>query len=749
MTHLQFRASAIPAGWGSAKVGAGGLVTGIDIAPDGTTVCRADVFGAYLFQRDVPSLGNAGGLGRWKQLITTASFASYLSLLETPLGAADGAYEIRVAPSDSTILYMVYLGYVWRSADRGTTWAQTAFTRDVGMAGNRGAQRVYMYKMAIDPVNSDVVYLTTYDDGGYYTRDAGATWSAISGLPVNDSTCLGCVAIDGSSSNSSTPTRKSVVYATASGSGLYKSTDGGGSFSSVSGGPGTSATLNELQVSSNGTVFVVDYATSKLWRLVSSTWTDITPTGTGTAINGVSIHPTDPDNVIAWTYNGGGRETTSATSGTPGGGMWAAINTADALTATDIPWIGTLLNSNFASGILAPRWDPSDTTKLWAAAMQSVVNITHPLATGATPVALTNRGAGIEEIVANETVVPQGYAPLFLGHDIGIIRQPGLLQYATAQVYNTAQFLSYASAAAYAPNDSRFVVTAHDKQGGKGAYSTDAGATWTSFATAIPSGLGGSIACTSTEIILVSGNAGRPYYSNDRGTTWSLITGLPDNNRWNNDSSYNRHIVTADHVNIGTFYVMATNGYGQTSPGLYKISNNAGTVDFYATTIDLGANSRLRAVPGNAGHLFFTSGPQGSGYGSGSAGDAASNWPHNQLFYYSTDGGQNWADVGALSSNNWTIREVWSFGFGKAKPGGSGYPVIYLYGFVVSGSSPAPSGSTPGFWKSEDGGATWSQFGVQYPNGWPDWVSDVNGDMDVYGRVYVGSKGSGWQYYQL
>jgi hypothetical protein len=31
--------------WNNVKIGAGGLITGIDIASDGTVVCRADVFG--------------------------------------------------------------------------------------------------------------------------------------------------------------------------------------------------------------------------------------------------------------------------------------------------------------------------------------------------------------------------------------------------------------------------------------------------------------------------------------------------------------------------------------------------------------------------------------------------------------------------------------------------------------------------------------------------------------------------------
>jgi hypothetical protein len=117
------------------------------------------------------------------------------------------------------------------------------------------------------------------------------------------------------------------------------------------------------------------------------------------------------------------------------------------------------------------------------------------------------------------------------------------------------------------------------------------------------------------------------------------------------------------------------------------------------------------------------------------------------LFYYSHDGGATWNDVGKLSSNHFTIREVWGFGFGAPKPGGNGYPVIYIYGFVAAGFSPPPSGSTPAFWKSEDNGRTWMQIGSQFPLGWPDYYVTVNGDPNIYGRVYAGGAGSGWIYF--
>lgn len=740
-----------PRGWNNAKVGAGGLITGIDIAPDGTVVARADVFGGYIYNRTAPNPGNAGGAGVWQQLITTTSLASAAALIATPLQAADGLYEIRIAPSNSQIIYIVYLGFVWISTNQGATWTQTSFTQDTTMAGNSTGERYYKYKMAVDPINPDVVYLSTYQNGCFKTLNGttSATWSAISGVPSNDSYRIGCVAIDPSSSNSSSPTRKSIVYVAVSGSGLYKSTDGGGTFSSVAGGPGTSASIMELQVSSNGTVFAIDFVTSKVWRLVGSTWTDITPVGGGGNWTSVSINPSNADNVIAWSYNNGGRETTTATSGTVGGGMWAAINGTISMTAADTPMIGTLSSTFFTAGMGTTLWDPTDSTKLWCSTNQGVWKITYPLPTAPTPVVFNSVSAGLEEVVANDIVVPPGSFPLFLGWDVGVALQTNLNKYALAQGWYTGSFLSFGAGGDYASSDPTFVcAVVHSQNTGAVesgfSHSSGAAGTWQAFASEPSDGLiSGSIAAsTPNEMIYVQSNAGQPWYTANQGAAWATISGLPSDG-WGFAYYLKRHIVAADRVNIGTFYLQ--NAVANSAPGTYVVSNGGATVEYHANTIDAGDNSRLRAVPGNAGHLFFTSGP------SGGAGKPASDWPHSQLFYYAhytpgSPGTLTWADVGNLSGNNFTIREVWDFGFGAPKPGGGGYPVIYIYGFVAAGSSPPPSGSTPAFWKSEDAGVTWVQIGSQFPLGWPDYVAAVNGDMNIYGRCYAGFYGSGWIY---
>lgn len=77
------------------------------------------------------------------------------------------------------------------------------------------------------------------------------------------------------------------------------------------------------------------------------------------------------------------------------------------------------------------------------------------------------------------------------------------------------------------------------------------------------------------------------------------------------------------------------------------------------------------------------------------------------------------------------VRTIYAFGFGKAKPG-SNYPALYLIG-VVNGQY--------GFFRSDDAAVSWvrinddaHQYGL---------VLHICGDMQEYGRIYIGTHGRG------
>src|SRR6516165_5224389 len=81
--------------WQALPIGAGGFLTGLSIAQDGTMVVRTDTYGAYIWNGT-----------EWQQLITAtsmpAAFVAHAQLYN------HGVYEIQVAPSNSSVMYMVY-----------------------------------------------------------------------------------------------------------------------------------------------------------------------------------------------------------------------------------------------------------------------------------------------------------------------------------------------------------------------------------------------------------------------------------------------------------------------------------------------------------------------------------------------------------------------------------------------------------------------------------------------------------------
>lgn len=730
---LQFAGHPITAaGWSNLKIGAGGLINAFDIHSDGTLVCRADVFGAYVYNRAAANPGNAGGTGVWQQLCTTTSLASQSALIQTPLMGGDGVYEIRIAPSNSSIFYMAYIGYVWLSSNKGATWARMAFAHDVAIGGNISTPRLSKYKMAIDPINPDVVYIVTPTAGAQVTTTGTSTgsWSAVSVVANNDSNKIGLVAFDPSSGSTSGQTN--VCYISVSGTGLYKRATPAGSFALVTSTP---TQIVDLQVASNGTVYCITNA-GVLWQLVGTTWTNISPSF---VVAQISIHPTTPTTLHAWSYNNGGMISTNS------GGAWVGIiNNPVTMTATDTPWLATLLDQFFTAGMGCSLYDTLDTTKIWCSVEQGMWQISLPIPTTNVAAVFNSFSSGLEEIVIQDICVPPGGFPLICGQDVGILQQSDITKYVTTQAWPLTSFLSFGAGADYASNDSTFVAGITDFQSAElSGKSSSSGApgTWTAFTGFPASGGagGGSIACaTSSEMIWIQAVGGGPFHTANGGGAWASISGLPTDGWYSFLPVLTRRTVAADRVTIGTFYLQNS---GPTAPGTYVVSNNGATVVYHANSIDLGFNSVLRAVPGNAGHLFFTSGPQGG------AGDPASAFPHNQLFYYSTNGGGTWTDVSSLSSGAFTIREVWSFGFGKAKTGQT-YPAIYIYGFVVAGGSAPPSGSTPAVWVSYDQGLTWTQIGNQFPIGWVDVIRVVNGDMNIFGRVYLGCQGSSCQILQ-
>src|SRR5215831_1644522 len=164
-------------------LGAGGWLTGMDIVSDGTMVVRTDTLGAYI--------ANSGSTAKWQQLLTAASMpVGSVNFSGSTYVFGTGVYEIRIAPSNTSILYMLYAGggtaAFYKSTNKGVTWTQlTNFPAITWSANENDAYRMNQKKMAVDPNNANSVVIGTPANGAYYTTDGGNSFTHIAGIATS------------------------------------------------------------------------------------------------------------------------------------------------------------------------------------------------------------------------------------------------------------------------------------------------------------------------------------------------------------------------------------------------------------------------------------------------------------------------------------------------------------------------------------------------------------------------------------
>ena len=691
--------------WLPLRIGAGGFVSGIDVAPDNTMVVRTDTYGAYLWNGS-----------EWQQLVTSLSMPAE----NVDRGNAEGVYEIRIAPGDTNIFYMEYLGQVYRSSDKGATWINTTFPHVVQDPND--INRMNGQKMAVDPANPDVVYAGTGQDGLFVTTNGGANWERVEAVPpstVDTSTGVhpGISGITFDPTSGTSDGKTNVIYAASYGNGVYRTENAGASWSLLTGGP---ADVQYATISSTGAYYVIGDHHTSIWRFMDGAWTNLTDPANTNGLEAVAIDPFDPSHIVVQTPAG------NLESSFDGGETWSGINWRSQLSATDIPWLansgGELAQPFMSIGGLV--FDQSVPGKLWASAGVGVWNTILPQDfTPFSPIVWNSQSAGIEQLGANDIVVPIGGHPVVASWDRSFFYVTDPDSYPST--YGVANQPGFAAGWSldYASTDRNFVVGIANWWGTEeSAYSTDGGQNWQVFPSFPPfateGGIGGTIAASSpTNIVWAPADNFTPYYTKDGGATWAPVV-LPDVSDWHDfHFAYylDKTTVTADRVLPNTFYMYYNGVYKTTDGGdtWTKVFN--GEISLFS-----GFNSQLETVPGEAGHLFFTGGPWGLPEG----------WTHPapEGFYHSKDGGATWTAVP-------DVLEVIDFGFGApAHPGE--YPSIYIVGWV---------NNIYGIWQSDDEASSWNMIGT-WPNDSLDQIKTITGDPDIYGQVYVGFTGSGYAY---
>jgi photosystem II stability/assembly factor-like uncharacterized protein len=715
--------------WKPLVVGGGGFIMSLDVSADGAErIARNDTYGAHRWE------GN-----RWKQLVTAQSMPADDVV---PGDSGEGVTELVFAPSDSRRLYMQFKGFVYRSDNRGDTWQRTAFAR-VAMGPN-DEYRQQGPRLAVDPANADVVYAGTQMDGLFVSVNGGALWNKVNAIPRgmdeplpdpnqqdNRATKGPGIKVWYDPSSPVVAGRKQGIVVNSNANGFWRSSNGGATWQQIS-SPGNGPTkVDHGVVAANGTLYMAAYKDNKLWRYRNNAWVDISVPG-GCCYPTIAADPFNPNSI--WAFDGGRKVWRS----TDGGANWTEIARSFS-SAGDVPWLSRPGATDYFTTSQV-RFDTQQRGRLWISMGTGIWKA--DVSDTVTTIAWQAETRGIEQLVGNDVIAPPGQKPVVGGWDFGARVKDDLDAFTTTWGPNERFHSSWQLD--WSPSNPAFIVTnfsdhrfccSEDGQAVAGSWSSDGGRTWTRFEkTPFPPGGNpnnpwafgfGNIVVAANDvnnIVWLPTFNLAPQYTRDRGKTWNLIT-LPEQDAAEPGShttfSRGRKVIAADRVLPNTFYY-AHSGQGFLGGGLGKglwRSTDGGAnwtrmfADQLAPFSTFGAT--LKAVPSKAGHLFYTAGPL----------DGV-----DSPFRRSTDGGATWNDVAGLT-------RVYAFGFGKAAAGSS-YPTIFVAGKLQGAY---------GIYRSTDNAATWQRI-AQYPTQSLDVVKAIDGDKDVFGRVYIALGGSGWVY---
>ena len=280
--------------WQTLKVGGGGYVRGLDVAPDGTMVGRTDTNGAYLWHASTSS---------WVQLVTASSMPAAF-IAADPAASGTGVFEIQIADSNTQILYMIFDGYMFKSTNQGTTWTQqTSFNGGAQISANpNDSYGEVGQKMAVDPNNPNIVYAGSEGQGMFVTTNGGTTWTSVSAIPAGGGAGITGILFDPGASAGVVGGVTQTIFASSYGNGVYESTNGGTTWTQLTGGP---TDVEYAAVSSTGVYYAVGDSNSSLWSYASGKWTELL--SNTQYIQAVAVDPSNPQEIVAQTAGGGER----------------------------------------------------------------------------------------------------------------------------------------------------------------------------------------------------------------------------------------------------------------------------------------------------------------------------------------------------------------------------------------------------------------------------------------------------------
>jgi xyloglucan-specific exo-beta-1,4-glucanase len=690
-----------PYNWSSVAIGGGGFVSGIitSKAQPGLIYARTDVGGAY----------------RWD----TAN-SKWIPLTDFASDSQQGIFGVESIAIDEKSPNIVYLSagisyfnngksYILRSSNYGASFTVIDVTSQFKVNSN-GIGRGNGERLQLDPVNSSVLFCGTRANGLFQSNDAGTTWARAAGLNVattNNGNGIAVVLMDSSLTatvNNIKKTQRLFVGVSRSGTkNIFRTDDGGLTYTPIQPAGILDTTLmpNRAVLSNNGYLYVT-YAngagpngttaepctTGQIWKykVADGSWTNVTPLNSAGRANkpysGISIDPLNANRLLASTTNVYDLQYGAVY------GDKIYYSTDGGANWTDVVARGFSIDANgtpWQAGA-SIHWaqciefDPFNTNRVMIVSGNGTfINDDITAAAGIWKANVK----GLEETVPLNLVSITGGPMVSVIGDYDGFTQTDPSKYA-AQRHTPS--MGSTSGLDYAVTNKKVVRVATSMY-----YSTDQGFNWTK--TNVINGASGQVALSADGNVYLHcpNNSSNTYRSTDNGSTWSAISTL----------SINNARPVADGVNPARFYV-----YDSNSGSVYT-SADGGVTFQSAANVGIFGSKIIRTVPGKEGHLWIAL--------------------NNGGLVHSEDSGTSFTKSSAVTY-------CAAVGFGKAMAAGN-YQTIYIYGTV---------NNILGIHRSTDKGSTWVRVNDDaHQYGGPGNGQFIQGDMNVYGRVYMSTAGRG------
>ncbi len=711
--------------WDNLFLGCNGFVAGIVIHPKNPDImyARTDVGGVYRLNSDGES---------WTP-------CSYMYGEEnTAFGSM--TTSIAIDPNNENIVYAAHgmdrTDYtsaegarydLFKSTDYGNTWTRTFFPHVLAWNDARHSGE----GIAVDPNNSNIVYVGTQCDGLWRSDDACVNYTYVNGVPhgtsasVNPDTAgLRCVLFDENSTVINGKT--STIYVSVDGVGIYRSTDAGETFSLMAGSPKCAKRMqivnSELYVAAGkhhmeGTD-VADTVTTGVFHYDGSKWNNITPATTysmdtgGTGYAGIAVNPNNPDMIFISSETYGSDQGWEEARSLDGGETWQ-------------PLTGRENWRPISCLVFDPRDDYNSLIETWGFGIYKITNLSST-SSGTANISRTGMYKGIEALCTQKiTSIPYNNTIRLIVDemDYGRTIVKGLTTEGVRS--KSPEKTSNGTSTDYCVAQPKFVVSSGSKESdnneGYVIVSSDYGVNYT-YAT--PWQAGGAMETATVQDVAVSaevqdngypiimaltskaidGYAKGIYRSLDFGTTWELVQ------ETNSASSFydQKHtFLAADRVNGDVFYCIT--GYQDNPSGFDFLTtkDGGGTWDVMHRFTSVTYSRTIKAMPGKEGVVFSRQ--------------------HNKGLYMSEDYGATWTLLDGFTACR-------NYGFGKNKDGVD-YASIYVYG---------TRNGVQAMYRSDDFAETWVK--ISDPGNIFAQVNDLTGDVYTYGRVYLCISGSGAMY---